>query len=81
MKNNVINVFKQIDILWNFGKDHKSVGFDSTSNKFILFDMGFFEPSVMKFGTGIRFNVFYTMVTKSLWRHHYYLIMTSLPVF
>ena len=45
-----------------------------------LFDMGFFEPSVhggggghnfvviarmiMKFGTGIKFDVFYTTVTK-----------------
>ena len=48
-----------------------------------LFDMGLFEPSVMgghhnfvvialmimKFGTGIELHVFYTMVTKSLWRH------------
>ena len=53
-----------------------------------LFDMGFFEPSVMggggggmraphdnfvviapmnmKFGTGVKLNVFYTMVTKNL---------------
>ena len=45
-----------------------------------LFDMGFFEPSIsmmaphhkfvviapmiMKFGTGIKLDVFYTMVTK-----------------
>ena len=45
-----------------------------------LFDMGFFEPSVMpphhnfvvialiimKFGTDVKLDVFYTMVTKSL---------------
>ena len=45
-----------------------------------LFDMGFFEPSVMgghdnfvviapmimKFGTGVKLDVFYTMVTKRI---------------
>ena len=35
-----------------------------------LFDMGFFyfvviAPMIMKFGTGIKPDVFYTMVTKS----------------
>ena len=60
-----------------------------------LFDMGFFEPSViggmtaphhnfvviapmiMKFSTVIKLDIFYTMVIKSLWRHYYYVIMTS----
>ena len=58
-----------------------------------LFDMGFFEPSVIggmraphhnfaviapmiiKFGTGVKLDVFYTMITKefvtSLLLHHY----------
>ena len=53
------------------------------SSDLTLFDMGFFEPSVMggmrapyhnfvvialmimKFGTGIKLDVFYTMVTKT----------------
>ena len=32
---------------------------------------------IMKFGAGIKLNEFYTMVTKNLWRHYYYVIMTS----
>ena len=28
-------------------------------------------PMIMKFGTGIKLDVFYTMVTKSLRCHHY----------
>ena len=54
------------------------------SQNLTLFDMGFFEPSVMggghegphhnfvviapmimKFGTGVKLDVFYTMVTKT----------------
>ena len=63
-----------------------------------LFHMGYFQPSVMgggggiraphhnfvviapiimKVGTDIKLDVFYTMVTKNLWRHYYYVIMTS----
>ena len=34
-------------------------------------------PMVIKFGTGVKLDVFYTMVTKNLWRHYYYVIMTS----
>ena len=37
-----------------------------------------FASVIMKLGTGIKLDVFYTMVTKSLWRHYYYIIMTSL---
>ena len=32
---------------------------------------------ILKFGTAVKLDVFYTMVTKNLWRHHYYVIMTS----
>ena len=32
---------------------------------------------IMKFGTGVKLDVFYTMVTKHLCRHYYYVIMTS----
>ena len=32
---------------------------------------------IMKFGTRIKLDVFYTMVAKSLLRHYYYVIMTS----
>ena len=35
---------------------------------------------IMKFGTGVKLDVFYTMVTK-LWRHYYYVITTVWPVF
>ena len=35
-------------------------------------------PMIMNFGTGVKLDVFYTMVTKNLWRHYYYyVIMTS----
>ena len=34
-------------------------------------------PMIIKFGTGIKLDVFYTMVTKSLRRRYYYVIMTS----
>ena len=34
-------------------------------------------PMIMKFGTGVKLDVFYTMVTKKLWRHYCYDIMTS----
>ena len=34
-------------------------------------------PMIMKFGTDVKLDVFYTMVTKNLWRHYYYDIMTS----
>ena len=32
---------------------------------------------IMKFGKGTKFDVFYTMVTKKLSCHYYYVIMTS----
>ena len=32
---------------------------------------------VMKFGTGIKLDVLYTMATKSVRSHYYYIIMTS----
>ena len=32
-------------------------------------------PMIMKFSTGIKLDVFYTMVTKNLWRHYYYVIV------
>ena len=38
-------------------------------------------PMSMKFGTLVKLDVFYTMVTKDLLRHYYYVIMTSKPVF
>ena len=38
-------------------------------------------PMITKFGTGIKLGVLYTMVTKNLWRHYYYLIMMSQPVY
>ena len=38
-------------------------------------------PMIMKFGTDIKLDVFYTMVTKNLCTHYYYVIMTSQPVF
>ena len=35
-------------------------------------------PMIMKFGTGVKVDVFYTTVTeKHLWRHYYYVIITS----
>ena len=34
-------------------------------------------PMIVKFDTGIKLEVFHTMVTKSLWRHYYCVIMTS----
>ena len=34
-------------------------------------------PIVMKFGTGIKLNIFYTTVTKNWWHHNYYVIMKS----
>ena len=34
-------------------------------------------PMITKFGTDVKLDVFYTMVTKKLWRHCYYVIMTS----
>ena len=34
-------------------------------------------PMIMKFGTYVKLDVFYTMVTKNLWRYYYYVIMTS----
>ena len=74
-------------------------------NTLTIFDMGFFEPSVMgghggnegrppphynfvvifpmimKLRLGIKPDVLYTMVTKNLWHHYYYVTMTSWPVF
>ena len=32
---------------------------------------------IRKFGTGIKLDVFYTIVTKNLGSHYYYVIMTS----
>ena len=32
---------------------------------------------IMRFGTSIKLDVFYTALTKSLWRHYYYVIMMS----
>ena len=29
-------------------------------------------PMIMKFGTGVNLDVFYTMVAKNLWRHYFY---------
>ena len=34
-------------------------------------------PTIMKLGTGITFDVFYTMATKNLLHRYYYVIMTS----
>ena len=34
-------------------------------------------PMIMKFDTGVKLDVFYTMVAKNLWRHYYNVIMTS----
>ena len=34
-------------------------------------------PMIMKFDTGVKLDVFYTMVTKKLWRHYHYVIITS----
>ena len=34
-------------------------------------------PMIMKFGTGVKLDVFYTMVTKCLWRQYYCVFMTS----
>ena len=34
-------------------------------------------PMIIKFDTGVKLDVFYTMVTKKLRRHYYYVIMTS----
>ena len=48
--------------------------------------MGFFQPSVtvvviapmiMKFGTGIKLDVFYTTVLKKMLRDYHYVIMIS----
>ena len=33
-------------------------------------------PVIMKFRTGMKLDVFYTAVTKNLWRHYYYVSMT-----
>ena len=78
----------------NFGCQSKIVG---PKSLLILFDMGFFEPSVMggtiraphhnfvviapmitKFGTGVKLDIFYAMVTKkfvtSLLLRHYNVI-------
>ena len=34
-------------------------------------------PMVMKFGTGVKLDIFYTMVRTNLRRPYYYVIMTS----
>ena len=34
-------------------------------------------PMMMKFGTGIKLDVFYTMVTRKFVHHYYYAVMTS----
>ena len=34
-------------------------------------------PMIIKFGTDVKLDVFYTMVQKSLRRRYYYVIMTS----
>ena len=34
-------------------------------------------PMIIKFGTGIKLDVFYTMVTKRLWHHYYYVVAMS----
>ena len=33
-------------------------------------------PMIKKFGACMKLDVFYTVVTKSLWRHYYYIIIT-----
>ena len=33
-------------------------------------------PMIMKLGTGIKLDVFYTMIQKSLCRRYYFVIMT-----
>ena len=51
------------------------IGFFWTVSNFVVI-----APMIMKFDTGIKLDVFYTMVTKNVWRHYYYVIKTS-PVF
>ena len=34
-------------------------------------------PIIMKLGTGMKRDVFYTMVCGIVWRHYYYVITTS----
>ena len=34
-------------------------------------------PMIIKFSTGVKRDVYYTMIIKSLRRHYHYVIMTS----
>ena len=34
-------------------------------------------PMIIKFSTGVKRDVFCTVITKSLWRRYHYVIMTS----
>ena len=49
------------------GRDH-----DAPHHDFVVIAL-----MITKFSSGIKLDVFYTMVTKSLWRQYYYVIMTS----